>query len=178
MSRQPAADVLVIGSGASGAAVSWRLAGLGASVICLEQGDWVDRERLPKNHLDWEVRGRRFWAANPNVRRWPADYPVGSEGENPVDIYMYNAVGGSTIGFAGNYWRMAPSDFKVRTLDGAGVDWPLTYEAYYGHPRVLAALEKETGWSSTSPTRGSAMKPFDASRLERVRNLPARWRKA
>ncbi len=50
-----------------------------------------------------------------------------------------------------------------------------TYEAYYGHPRVLA---KETGWSSTSPTRGSAMKPFDASRLERVRNLPARWRKA
>ena len=52
-----------------------------------------------------------------------------------------------------------------------------TYEAYYGHPRVLAALEKETGWSSTSPTRGSAMKPFDATRLDRVRKLPARWRK-
>jgi len=128
MTQPAVADVLVIGSGASGAAVSWRLAGLGASVICLEQGDWVDRERLPKNHVDWEVRGRRFWAANPNVRRWPADYPVGSEGENPVDIYMYNAVGGSTIGFAGNYWRMAPSDFKVHTLDGVGADWPLTYE--------------------------------------------------
>ena len=53
-----------------------------------------------------------------------------------------------------------------------------TYEAYYGHPRVLAALEKETGWSSKSPTRGSAMKAFDASRLERVRKLPERWRKA
>ena len=53
-----------------------------------------------------------------------------------------------------------------------------TYEAYYGHPRVLAALEKETGWSSTSPTGGSAMKAFDASRLERVRKLPQRWRKA
>ena len=52
------------------------------------------------------------------------------------------------------------------------------YEAYYGHPRVLAALERETGWSSTSPTKGSLMKPFDASRLERVRKLPARWRKA
>lgn len=51
-----------------------------------------------------------------------------------------------------------------------------TYEAYYGNPRVLAVLEKETGWSSTSPTRGSAMKPFDASRLERVRKLPPRWR--
>ena len=121
-------DVLVIGSGAAGAELSLRLAEHGARVVCLEQGDWVDRSRLPKASLDWEVRGRRFWAANPNVRRWPADYPVGSEGENPVDIYMYNAVGGSTIGFAGNYWRLAPSDFRVKTLDGVGVDWPLTYE--------------------------------------------------
>jgi choline dehydrogenase-like flavoprotein len=128
MSAEPVADVLVIGSGAAGAALSLRLSELGATVTCLEQGDWVDRSRLPKAHLDWEVRGRRFWAANPNVRRWPADYPVGSEGENPVDIYMYNAVGGSTIGFAGNYWRLAPSDFRVRTLDGVGVDWPLAYE--------------------------------------------------
>ena len=53
-----------------------------------------------------------------------------------------------------------------------------TYEAYYGHPRVLAALEEDTGWSSGSPTRGSSMQPFDSSRLERVRSLPARWRRA
>jgi choline dehydrogenase-like flavoprotein len=128
VAREPLPDVLVVGSGAAGAALSMRLAERGASVVCLEQGDWVDRARLPKAHVDWEVRGRRFWAANPNVRRWPADYPVGSEGENPVDIYMYNGVGGSTVGFAGNYWRMAPSDFRVHSLDGVGVDWPLTYE--------------------------------------------------
>jgi hypothetical protein len=53
-----------------------------------------------------------------------------------------------------------------------------TYEAYYGHPRVLAALEADTGWSSTSPTKGSPMPAFDVSRLERVRSLPPRWRKA
>jgi hypothetical protein len=53
-----------------------------------------------------------------------------------------------------------------------------TYEAYYGHPRVLAALQADTNWSSTSPTQGSRMAPFDASRLERVRSLPPRWRKA
>ena len=52
-----------------------------------------------------------------------------------------------------------------------------TYEAYYGHPRVLAALEAETGWKGTAPTTGSSMAPFDASRLERVRALPPRWRK-
>ena len=52
-----------------------------------------------------------------------------------------------------------------------------TYEAYYGHPRVLAALEAETGWSRTSPTQGSPMAPFDASRLARVKSLPPRWRR-
>src|SRR6202521_5126321 len=127
MSEDLVADVLVIGSGAAGAAIFKRLSDRGAKVICLEQGDWLDRTRLPKAHLDWEVRGRRFWAANPNVRRWKADYPVASEGQDPVDVYMYNAVGGSQVGFAGNYWRMAPSDFRVNTLDGVGVDWPLTY---------------------------------------------------
>lgn len=121
-------DVLVIGAGAAGAAVSKQLAEKGLDVLCLEQGDWIDRSRLPKSHVDWEVRGRRHWAPNPNVRRWPADYPVGCFGENPIDVYMYNAVGGSTVGFAGNYWRLAPSDFKMKTLDGVGVDWPLTYE--------------------------------------------------
>jgi len=52
-----------------------------------------------------------------------------------------------------------------------------TYEAYYGHPLVLAALEKETGWNSSSSTQGSDMDAFDQSRLERVRKLPPRWRK-
>ena len=53
-----------------------------------------------------------------------------------------------------------------------------TYEAYYGHPRVLAAIEVDTGWSSSSPTRGSSMKAFDSSRLARVRSMPPLWRKA
>jgi len=53
-----------------------------------------------------------------------------------------------------------------------------TYEAYYGHASVLAALEAETGWRGEAPITGSSMAPFDVSRLERVRTLPARWRKA
>lgn len=52
-----------------------------------------------------------------------------------------------------------------------------TYEAYYGHPHVLAMIEAETGWSSTSPTTGSSLPPFDVSRLQRVRSLPSRWRR-
>jgi choline dehydrogenase-like flavoprotein len=39
-------DVLVIGSGMAGAAISWRLSTRGVRVVCLEQGPWV----LPGEH--------------------------------------------------------------------------------------------------------------------------------
>src|ERR1700716_5499 len=52
-----------------------------------------------------------------------------------------------------------------------------TYEAYYGHPDVLAALEAATGWKGLGPMKGGPMSPFDESLLERVRSLPPRWRK-
>lgn len=51
-----------------------------------------------------------------------------------------------------------------------------TYEAYYGHPEVLALLESATGWQSNGPMTGSPMAPFDANRLARVRSLPPRFR--
>jgi hypothetical protein len=51
-----------------------------------------------------------------------------------------------------------------------------TYEAYYGHPAVLAALEIETGWRGTAPMTGSELAPFEESALARVKKLPARYR--
>jgi hypothetical protein len=51
-----------------------------------------------------------------------------------------------------------------------------TYEAYYGHPKVLAAIEAENGWRGTGPINGSEMPPFDESKLERVRKLEPRYR--
>jgi hypothetical protein len=51
-----------------------------------------------------------------------------------------------------------------------------TYEAYYGHPDVLAALESATGWRGLGPMKGGPMAPFDAKLLNRVKTLPPRWR--
>jgi hypothetical protein len=51
-----------------------------------------------------------------------------------------------------------------------------TYEAYYGNPEVLAALESATGWHGLGPVTGGPMAPFDAKLLKRVKALPPRWR--
>ena len=41
-------DVLIIGAGASGAAVAWSLADTRMRILCLEQGDWMNSCRLPR----------------------------------------------------------------------------------------------------------------------------------
>src|SRR5262249_12323757 len=125
MSKE-AADVLIVGAGASGAVVAKRLAEAGLDVVCLEQGNWHDRADYPGNKLDWELQARKTWATSPNIRGLPQDYPI-VEDDTPVSPLMYNAVGGSTIIFAGAWPRALPSDFRVRSLDGIADDWPIDY---------------------------------------------------
>jgi choline dehydrogenase-like flavoprotein len=127
--RSDEADVVVVGSGAAGAALSWRLSQKGAKVVCLEQGDWVDRSALPSARSDVEVALRRGDASmSPNTRRLPQDYPVTTEGLSPNQIVMFNGVGGSTVHWEGHFPRFHPSDFRTRSLDGVGDDWPIRYE--------------------------------------------------
>ena len=76
MNNNERADVLVIGSGAAGAAVTKRLAELGAQVVCLEQGDWRRPGDYPSSGSDFEAQMQRpQFSFNPNIRRRPEDYP-------------------------------------------------------------------------------------------------------
>jgi choline dehydrogenase-like flavoprotein len=122
-------DVLVVGSGAAGAALSWRLTEAGARVVCLEQGDWINPGSFPSVQPTYEshlVRGDFHF--DPNVRRRPEDYPVTTAGSNPPSIAMFNAVGGTTIHWQAHFPRFHPSDFRVRTQDGVADDWPIRYD--------------------------------------------------
>src|SRR3954452_16933537 len=125
VSSEPA-DVLIIGAGASGGVVALRLAESGFKVVCREQGEWLDRADYPGDKLDWELKARKDWATSPNIRGLERDYPI-VEDDTPVSPLMYNAVGGSTIIFAGAWPRALPSDFRVRSLDGIADDWPIDY---------------------------------------------------
>jgi len=119
-------DVLIIGAGASGAAVAWSLSDTRMRIVCLEQGDWVKPDDYPGNRDDWELAQVHDWSPSPNVRGRREDYPVNDSG-SPIAASMFNAVGGSTILYAAHFPRFHPSDFRVRTLDGVGDDWPLDY---------------------------------------------------
>jgi 2-methyl-1,2-propanediol dehydrogenase len=119
-------DVLVIGSGMGGAAMSKRLSDAGIKVMCLEQGDWVHPTQFPHFHDEWEFEKYRSWDFNTNLRKGPEDYPV----TGIALPRMVNAVGGSTIHFAGHWFRYRPADFRKGTEHGleGTIDWPFTYE--------------------------------------------------
>src|SRR5882672_5534350 len=121
------ADVVIIGAGASGAAAAWRLARAGCSVLCLEQGGWLDQRRAPSLGLEWERALQTAFNANPNRRRAAADYPVADD-DTPIKPANFNGVGGSTLRWGAHFPRLHPSDFRVRALDGVADDWPLAYD--------------------------------------------------
>jgi choline dehydrogenase-like flavoprotein len=119
-------DVLIIGSGASGAAVAWSLAETRMRIVCLEQGGWTKPTDYPSNGRDWEARFFSDFATSPNRRARPSDYPINDD-NSPIKVVNFNGVGGSTILYTAHWPRLHPSDFKVRTLDGVADDWPIDY---------------------------------------------------
>jgi len=123
----PDPDVLIVGAGPTGAVTAKRLAEAGMSVVCLEQGDWPDYERARSAHPDYELTSGVHWAWDPNVRAAPGDYPV-DDSESDITALMWNGVGGGSVVYAAHWQRNLPSDFRVRSLDGVGDDWPLSYE--------------------------------------------------
>jgi len=123
---QEKVDVLIVGSGASGAAVAWSLAETKMRILCLEQGDWVKQGDYPTNGRDWEARLWSDFAINPNRRARETDYPI-NDANSPIKVVNFNGVGGSTIMYTAHYPRLHPSDFRVKTLDGVADDWPVDY---------------------------------------------------
>src|SRR5690348_16598234 len=67
-------DVLIIGAGASGAAVAWSLAETKMHILCLDQGGWMNPSDYPSTGRDWEAKFYGDWSTSPNIRGRPEDY--------------------------------------------------------------------------------------------------------
>jgi choline dehydrogenase-like flavoprotein len=125
MMRLPPVDVLVVGAGMAGGAVTCTLAEAGVRVTCLEQGRRVPHHERPHTSRFYEVDRAFSWSTAPNVRGWASDYPVSSDTIQPL---MFNAVGGSTAIYTAAWPRFRPSDFRKHDEHGMSPNWPLTYE--------------------------------------------------
>ena len=155
-------DVAVIGAGAAGAALTWRLATRGVRVVCLEQGDWHRPSQFISDRTRFEAELRRGdRSLFPNVRKRREDYPIVTAGDGPTDMVMWSGVGGSTVHWEGHFPRLHPSDFRTRRLDAVGDDWPIAYrdlEPYYDLNDVNTGVSGVTG-DPANPPRSERQTP-------------------
>jgi choline dehydrogenase-like flavoprotein len=110
-------DLVIVGCGAGGGTLLQRLARAGWRVAALEAGPFWDPER------DWvsdEAGSHHLYWTEPRVIAGGDPVPLGSNNSG-------RGVGGSMVHFAGYAPRFHPSDFRTRSLDGVGADWPMDY---------------------------------------------------
>src|SRR5215813_926626 len=125
----PSADVVVVGAGACGSLVARELAAHGLDVVVLEAGRRFDRARdLPNS----EANAAKIMWTEPRV----------FAGRDAVAPKMGVGVGGGTLPWLGVMPRFQRSDFRTRSTEGVGADWPLGYDDLRGH---YAKVEREFG---------------------------------
>jgi len=117
-------DICIVGAGAAGSVLAYELSKAGLEVVVIDAGPfWNPQSDFASDEL---AMRQLAW----NDTRLVA-------GKNPLTMGHNNSgrgVGGGTVHFTGVFYRFHASDFKVRTLDGVGEDWPITYkdlEPYY-----------------------------------------------
>jgi choline dehydrogenase-like flavoprotein len=144
--------VAIVGSGAGGGMAAYVLADAGAKVVLLEAGEeWYATRDSPM--LTWNYDSPRRGASTKDRPFGEFDACIGGweiPGEpytrapgTTFDWWRARMLGGRT-----NHWgrislRFGPDDFRRKSLDGLGDDWPVGYDdvaPYYDQVDLLIGI--------------------------------------
>lgn len=158
--RLPGTDVVVIGLGAAGGVAVQPLAEAGMDVVGLEAGTWLRArdfapDEIRNNVRDWPMAVQKCNSEIPTHRTNAAAPTTRAAGH-----VMMNGVGGTTLHYWAQSWRLNPWDFAVvgdttrrygraRVPAGSTVeDWPLGYEdlePYYDRVEHAIGVSGQAG---------------------------------
>ena len=131
-------DVIIVGSGAGGGMATKQLADAGLNIAVVEAGPFFDpADPKTMTQLKWPYESPNRGAGTTRYfGGWDMAYggweiegePYTHEPGTTFDWFRSHMLGGRT-----NHWgrislRFGPKDFKGKTRDGYGEDWPIGYE--------------------------------------------------
>lgn len=137
-------DVIIIGSGAGGGTLAYRLAPSGKRILMLERGDYVPREKD-----NWESRAVNIESKYQTKEKWRD-----GQGNDLHPHTNYN-VGGNTKFYGSALFRLRKEDFgEIRHHGGTSPAWPLSYEdlePYYSQAEQIYFVHGNRGEDPTDP---------------------------
>ena len=135
-------DVCIIGSGAAGGAAAKVLTEGGLDVVMLEAGPALHPEKDYKEHVwPYQLAHRGAGIGGAGFEDFGKTEFMAPNGAWTIEGEPYTSAPGSSfrwfrsriVGGRTNHWgrialRYAEVDFRARSTDGMGDDWPITYQ--------------------------------------------------
>jgi choline dehydrogenase-like flavoprotein len=157
-------DVIIIGSGAGGGTLALELAPFGKSILLLERGDWLPREKQnwsPEDvFLDNRYVSKETWLDKDGRAFQPG---------------AHYFVGGATKMYGAALYRLRERDFgELHHHDGLSPAWPISYaemEPYYTRAENLYQVHGARGEDPTEPPASAPYPRPPVSHEPRIQQL-------
>lgn len=141
-------DVVVVGSGAGGAPVAWRLSSAGYKVLLIERGRAYQRSEFDRDEIEWSRRDRFIPSpqTDPHTRRSTDDQRAGITS----DGWISTVLGGGTVHMGAYLLRAHADDAKQATrlkqagdVDHTALDWSVPFDdvaAWYADAEKMLGI--------------------------------------
>ena len=193
-------DAIVIGSGVSGGWAAKELTEKGLKVLMLERGKKLDHIADYANAMKapWEKQynGKLTMEQKERSPKLARDYPYNEMTANywfrdqdsmyiekkRFDWYRPDIVGGKSIMWGRQCYRLSDIDFEANAKEGIAIDWPIRYkdiESWYSYVEKFAGISGEALGLPQLPD-SEFLPPMDMSFVEKEvrkrieKNFPGR----
>jgi choline dehydrogenase-like flavoprotein len=163
-------DVIIIGTGAGGGTLAYKLAPTGKKILLIERGDYVPREKE-----NWSSKAVVLQSRYNTKEQWRD-----SRG-NPLHPHTNYNVGGNTKFYGAALFRLREQDFgELRHHGGISPAWPISYgemEPYYTAAERLYQVHGKRGCDPTDPWSPTDYPHPPVSHEPRIQQLSDEFRR-